>query len=159
MMDKRQQEVLEGFFKELFTWDMANVGFWLVTGLMEFILGVLLLIPVEELDGALKGILFMVSIFGANWYLMAYLQIYDDGKQCKVYDRLKYLPVSLQQIRLFRLRKLVMFSAKMTGVFLAIQLLALIFSREFSWTCIWYPVSFGFLVPVAIVGGITWFAK
>lgn len=159
MMDKRQQETLEGFFKELFTWDMANVGFWLVTGIMELILGALLLIPAEELDSMLKGCLFMVSIFGANWYLMAYLQIHDDGKQCKVYDKLKYLPVSLQQLRLFRFKKLIVFSAKMTGVFLAIQLLTLIFSREFSWTCISYPIVFGFLVPVAIVGGITWFSK
>lgn len=159
MMDKKQQEVLEQFFKELFTWDMANVGFWVVTGLMELILGVLLLIPAEELDSALKGICFMVSIFGANWYIMAYLQIYDDGKQCKVYDRLKYLPVSLQQIRLFRLRKLVVFSAKMTAVFLVVQLLALLFSREFSWASILYPVCFGFLFPVLIVGGITWFTK
>jgi len=159
MMDKRQQEVLEGFFKELFTWDMANVGFWVATGLMELILGILLLIPAEELDTPLKGILWMVSIFGANWYIMAYLQIHDEGKQCKVYDRLKYLPVSLRQIRLFRLRKLVVFSAKMTGVFLVIQLIALIFSREFTWTCILYPICFGFLFPVLIVGGITWFSK
>lgn len=159
MMDKKQQEVLEGFFKELFTWDMANVGFWLVTGLMEFILGILLLIPAVELDIALQGSLFMVSIFGANWYIMAYLQIHDDGKQCKVYDSLKYLPVSLLQIRLFRFKKLIVFSAKMTGVFLAIQLLTLMFSREFSWTCISYPIVFGFLIPVSIVGGITWFSK
>lgn len=159
MTDKKQQEVLENFFKELFTWDMANVGFWLVTGLMELILGILLLIPAEELDSALKGILFMVSIFGANWYLMAYLQIHDDGKPCKVYDRLKYLPVSLQQIRLFRLRKLVVFSTKMTTVFLVIQILALLLSREFTWACILYPICFGFLFPVVIVGGITWFSK
>lgn len=159
MMDKKQQEVLESFFKELFTWDMANVGFWFLTGFAEFALGLLMLLVAEEPDKMFWALSLGMSISGANWYLMAYLQIHDDGKQCIVYDRLKYLPVSLQQIRLFRLRKLVVFSAKMTAVFLAVQLLALIFSREFSWSCILYPVCFGFLFPVVIVGGITWFSK
>jgi len=159
MTDKRQQAVLEQFFRDLFTWDMANVGFWLLTGFMELVLGILLLIPAGELEGMLKGFAWMVSIFGANWYLMAYLQIHEEGKTCKVYDRLKYLPVSLQQIRLFRFRKLVIFSAKMTAVFLVIKLISLFFTRDFSWGDIWYPIGFGFVFPVVVVGGITWFSK
>ncbi len=159
MTDKRQQAVLEQFFKDLFTWNMANVGFWMLSGFLELILGILLLIPAGEMEGMLKGIALLVSIFGANGYLMAYLQIHEDGKPCKVYDRLKYLPVSLQQIRFFRFRKLVVFSAKMTAVFLVIKLIALIFMRQFSWSDILEPICLGFVFPVVVVGGLTWFSK
>jgi len=159
MMDKKQQEVLDSFFRELFTWDMTNVGLWLVTGFMELVLGVLMFVPWKELEGPLRGLAFAMSIMGANWYLMAYFQIQDGGKQCKVYEKLKYLPVSLQQIRLFRLKKLVNFCGKLTVVFLVAQLLSALIVREFSLVNILYPVFFGLLVPVVTVGGITWFAK
>lgn len=158
MIDKKQQEVLDSFFKELFTWDMANVGFWIVTGVMEFILGVLMFFPMEELR-EMYGLMWFASIWGAGSYVMAYLQIQDNGKPCKVYEKLKYLPIFLQQIRLFRLRKLIVFSAKITVVFCVAQLISAIFTREFGLATILYPVCYGFVIPVLLVGGITWFSK
>ena len=158
MIDKKQQEVLDQFFREYFTWDMANVGFWIVTGFMEFILGIFMFFPAEEL-GELKGFAFAMSIWGAGWYIMAYLKIRDNGKPCRVYEKLKYLPVTLRQIRLFRLRKLVVFSAKVTAVFLVAQLISAFCTHEFSMATILYPVCLGFFFPVIIVGSIAWLTK
>ena len=158
MTDKKQQEVLDSFFKELFTWDMSNLGFWIVTGIADAVLGILMFCPREEML-EMKGLAFGMSIWGAGWYVMAYLQIKDNGKQCKVYEKLKYLPVSLQQIRLFRLRKLIIFSSKITLVFMAAKLLSLFFTRDIGLLNIFSPVFYGFVIPVVLVGGITWFSK
>lgn len=153
---KKQQDILEAFYKEFFSWSAGNIGMWLVTGIMEFIHGIFMWFPyqaAEEME--VLGLIVLFGMCGAANYMAPYLQFTEKGKTVKVYDKLQYLPISLRELQIFRLKKLARFYAKLFLVFLVGQVFfSLVCYHEITWGNIGYVVICGFLIPF-LVSGIT----
>lgn len=155
----KQQTNLQEFFTDFFSYDVKDIGVYIVTGIMEFILGIFLWIPYQTLQSdfhEIWHILLLISICGAFTYLLPYIQFMENKHTVSIYEKLKYLPVSLKELRLFRLRKLTLFCLKAFGIFLTGQILfSLVFYHEIVWGNIWYPTLFGLIFPfsfTAILG-------
>lgn len=98
-MDKNRMQIYEVFYKEFFTWKADNIGNWLVTGIMEFAMGIFMCIPYQEIRKAdLIPFVWFFALCGGMFYLMPYLKSSDGGKLCRIYEKIKYLPISLQEI-------------------------------------------------------------
>lgn len=155
---RTKTNTLEEFYKDYFSWSALNIGQWMVTGIMEFALGIFLWLPYQEMvrdDMEMLGFVAFFGILGAMCYLLPYIQLQEGGKVCKLYDKLKYLPISLQEIRVFCLKRLARFCVRMFLIFFIGQLFfALVAYHKIAWGNIWYPVVFGLLIPMA-AGSLT----
>lgn len=158
---RKQQDILESFYKEFFSWSAKNIGLWLVTGIMIFLQGIFLWFPYQAMsEMKLFG---LVALFGMNAaanYIAPYLSFTEKGETVKVYDKLKYLPVSLRELQRFRCRKLVRFYGKVFLVFLAGQLFfSAVCYHEITWQNILYVTVLGLLLPLGIGGMAARFTK
>lgn len=160
---KKQQETLQIFFTNFLSWDTGNIGQWIVTGIMEVVLGIFLWIPYQEMSkeghDSIRVLLFP-SLWGAMTYLLPYIQFTEDKRNKRVYEKLKYLPISLKELRYFRLKKLTVFCFKLFLIFLAGQLFfSAVFFHEITLANIAYPAFYGLILPLVINGPAWWFAK
>lgn len=150
---KKQEQMLQVFYKEFFSWKCENTGLWIAAGLMEFFQCIFMWIPYQEMRDDNIMIWMYFGILGTMLYVMPYVQFQENGKRSSIYAKMKYLPVTLQGIRIFRFKKLTRFCLKMLVVFLAGQLFfSLVVYHEITWGNIWYPVILGFLVPYGVSG-------
>lgn len=157
---KKQEQLLQVFYKEFFSWKCDNMGLWFVAGLMEFFQCIFMWIPYQGMGDFNIVLWLCFGLMGTTYYRMPYLQFQENGKRSSVYEKLKYLPVTLQGIRLFHLKKLAVFCSKMFAVFFVGQLFfALVCYHEIIWENIWYPVVFGFLIPFGVNGITCFFIK
>ena len=47
---KRQQTIIDSFYKEYFTYDISNVGYWMVSGIFTFIQLVFSAFPMQQME-------------------------------------------------------------------------------------------------------------
>lgn len=156
MTDKKQQAVIADFFKEFHSWSAANVGVWIGAGFCTLIQAMFLMIPYQEMTGDNFGIfVFLFGMWSATLYINPYVSYMEKGKQYRIYDKLRYFPVSLKQLRIFRLRKLCKFCFITFAVFLAGQLLfSYIGYHEITLGNVLYVVIGGLVIPF-VMGGAT----
>lgn len=155
MKKNREQELLNGFYKDFFRINGDIIAcYWLVVGIMEFMIGVLLMIPLQDVLSDNKNILYTLSygsFFVGNAYLQPYLMHKEDKKPSGVSDKLKLLPISSRAVRRFLLRRLVCLQVKLFPIFLALQLLfAWVSYRKIMWGNLLYPFVFGVAVPILV---------
>lgn len=160
--NKRQQETLKEFYKGLFASIEESGGQLVVAGIFEIIFGIIMCIPYQEIL-VNKGLFMMVVFFGmigVLYYNFPYRMYWEERKQVSVYEILRFLPVSKQQIRLFRLKKIALFCFRAFLVMFVGQLFfAFIAFHEICWGNIWYPVVVGFLIPFGIGSIPVWQIK
>ncbi|MBQ8823520.1 MAG: hypothetical protein IJZ82_12830 [Lachnospiraceae bacterium] len=153
LYEKKQQQILDAFFKEFFTWSADNVGYWIVAGIFIFIHGIFLAFPYQMM-GIEDSDITLVQVFaymGYFMYITPYLHFTEKGRVIKLKEKLKYLPISQKQLRLYRLRKLLIFSLKLFAVFLLLQLFfSLVAYHEITLGNILYPLLCGFVFPFAL---------
>lgn len=156
MTDKKQQAVIAEFFKEFHSWSATNVGVWLGAGFCTVLQGILLMIPYQGMaKDNLDSLILLFGMWGAILYINPYVFFPEKGKQYRIYDKLRYFPVSLKQLRIFRLRKLGQFCSITFVVFLAGQLLfSYIGYREIGLGNLLYVVIGGLVIPLAMGGAM-----
>lgn len=157
--DKKQQRMLDAFFKEFFTWNVQHVGMWLLTGIMILSFVCFMMVPYQEIVAPseehvnIEAWLILMGIAGLNYYLMPYSR-YNDGTKGRfiyIYEKIKYLPVSLKELRIFRIRKVFWFCLKLFVVLLIGQLVfAEIGFGEIVLGNFLYPFIFAFLIPFCL---------
>ena len=151
-MDERQQQTIAEFFKDYNSYTAANIGMWIGAGLAEFFLGIFMCFPYQDIKmDAFADLMIFFSFWGAWLYIMPYIAYYTEGKKHRIYDKLKYFPVSLRQLRLFRMKKLIRFCLIVFGFFLVGQLFFAFISYGRIELCnLLYPLIGGFIIPFGV---------
>ena len=158
MISKSREQVIDKFFKEFFTWKADNIGMWIVAGFMEVICVGLMCIPFQNMiEEGLVGIAAILAVSGAWYYINPYIFYMDEGKRRRIYYVINYLPVSLKELRIFRLKKVTLFCVKMFLIFLVGQMIfALIFFHGISWGNLIYPFVCGLVAPMVSAAISIW---
>lgn len=105
-----QIRTLEAFYKNLQTWDVSNIGAWLVAGILVPIATVIYWIPCQEMNADERGLYYLmfsyILMIGQFMYLRPYLMISENRKMKRISEKLQYLPVSRAGLFLFVVKKL-----------------------------------------------------
>ena len=160
-IDKDREEVLAGFFKNFFSWKADNIGYWIVAAMAELYAIVVMCIPFQNLiKENIWRVTFILTVGGAIEYICPYIFYRDGRKNRRIYDTIKYLPVSLEELKLFRLKKSVKFCLKMFGIFFAGQIIfSLICFHQIGWGNLLFPIIGGLLIPLVMSGIYVWTVK
>ncbi|MBE5946261.1 MAG: hypothetical protein IJP13_06230 [Lachnospiraceae bacterium] len=167
---KSQQTIIDSFYKEYFTYDISNVGYWLVSGIFTFIQLVFSAFPMQQmmkegLDKEFLGVMAFVIMFPVFFYQQAFLTGKESfvggyGRVNSLYSIIKYLPVSLAALKLYRFKKMLNFVVKVflgcTILQLGISLLAF---HGITWANLVFLLVYGFLIPFFIGCCQTFFVK
>ncbi len=158
---EKQQELLQMFYKDFFSWSSESIGSWIGAGIFEFFHCIFMWIPYQEISKEFGVVFWMYfGLMGTMFYLIPYIRFQEERQRHNIYEKLKYLPVTLMGIRIFRLKKLTVFCAKMFVVFLAGQLFfSLVVFHEITWANIWYLIMCGFLIPYGMNAIVWWWSK
>ena len=101
-----------------------------------------------------------MSLTGAVYYINPYIYYQNEGKRESIYEVIKFLPVSRRELRIFRLKKVVLFCLKLFPIFLGGQIIsALVCFRSIGWENLLYPFVFGLVTPLLLAGSSLWAVK
>lgn len=151
LFDEREQNIIDKFFKELFTWSATDVGYKIAAGIFLFIHGCFMAFPYQDIKDSEILLVQCFAYMGYLMYITPYLQFTEKGRVTKLKEKLKYLPVSGKQLRLYRLRKLLKFSVKLFAVYLLLQLFfTLVIYHKLTLGSFLYPLLCGFVFPVSV---------
>ncbi len=156
---KKQQKVIAAFFKEFFTWSAANIGMWILSGIMVVNQAVFFTVQYQEVGSELKEDRFIVimiafmSASAAMSYIQPYMNYNENRVATKIFDKIRYLPVSRDALRLFRFKKLFKFVGLVFAVDFTLQIImTLLIVGNISIGNILYPLVIGFIVPFVLTG-------
>ncbi len=151
LYDKKQQQLLDAFFNEFFTWSADNVGYWIVAAIFLFFHGLFLSFPYQGMDDSELLLFQGFAYLGYFMYITPYLHFTEKGRVTKLKEKLKYMPISRKQLYLYRLRKLLIFSLKLLAVYLLLQLFfSLVVYHEITLGNFLYPLLCGFVFPFVL---------
>jgi hypothetical protein len=94
-----REKIFEAFFQEFFSWSAGNVGVWLAAGIFEFIVGIFMWFPYQDMQNmGMIGLVGFFSVWGGMYYVWPYMQ-FQEGiqagkKTVRIYEKLQYLPLS-----------------------------------------------------------------
>ena len=160
LYNKKQQQILDAFYKEFFTWSAENIGNYLVAGIFIFAHGIFMMIPYQEIkDSNLNFSQFFIYM-GYMYYLMPYIRFTENKKMQTVYAKIKYMPISLSQLRIYRIKKMAIFCLRLLAVFMIGQIFfSLVIYHEITLANICYALVWGFAFPFGINALMWSFAK
>ena len=149
LFDEREQNIIDKFYKEFFTWSAEDVGYKIVAGIFLFFHGCFMAFPYQSVKDSEILLVQCFAYMGYFMYITPYLHFTEKGKVTKLKEKLKYLPVSRKQLRLYRLRRLWVFSLKLFAVYFLLQLFfTLVTYHELTLGNFLYPLLCGLIFPV-----------
>lgn len=126
---------------------MSKVLWIILVGLGTFFM----LIPVREIwEESLLFIGVMLPMAGTSFYLRPYMMIAESGKQVSIYQKLKWSPISKQEIRKARMKYMSEFCLKVLVVAMILQQISSALSGTFGIASLLYPI---------IVWGLIWLSQ
>ncbi|MBE5953405.1 MAG: hypothetical protein E7257_04525 [Lachnospiraceae bacterium] len=153
---KDQQCIIDDFYKEYYTYDISNVGYWLIAGIFTFIQLVFSAIPMQQLmkegiDSEFLTIMAILIAFPVYFYLQPFVIGNLNGRVGSIYSRIKYLPVSLKSIRLYRFKMMLRFVLKVFSICTALQVgLSLLIFHGITWQTVVFLLVYDFLIPFLV---------
>ena len=159
-----QQGVIDDFYKEYYTYDISNVGYWLIAGIFTFIQIVFMAVPLQEFytdgispfinasgDRELLAIMAFLFAFPVFFYMQPFVVGNLNGRVGSIYSQIKYLPVSVKAIRLYRFKKMIKFVLRVLLICAVFQLgISLIAYHRIMWQTLVYLFIYGFLIPFLV---------
>jgi len=150
-MEKMQQ--FDELIKKDKDYSYYQLMFRFMTGIFLFTGSLMFLIPYESIEWKedWKPILIPVFFLAiAVWYYMApLLQVGNEQQKTAIYELLRYTPVSRQKIRYNRMKIMLRFVGKVTGVILVMQLvMSIIMHAGIRLENILYPAVIGLWLVV-----------
>lgn len=160
-IDKSREEVLNSFFKDFFSWKADNIGYWILAAMAELEAVCVMCIPFQNLNKKnIWWISLLLIVGGVIEYINPYIYYRDERKNRRIYDTIKYLPVSSEELKLYRLKKRVIFCLKMFAIFFVGQIISsLICFHQISLSNLLYPIVGGLLFPLVMSGLYVWTVK
>ena len=120
---ERQRERIRSFDKEMLSYGggMQQVGYYI----FEVLLIVMMMIPCQVLreEPALLLYFAIFPCYPAMIWMMPYSSIRESEKNVRIYEKIKYMPVDMHQVRMVRIEYLTRILLKSFPVPLAAQLL------------------------------------
>lgn len=155
--DLKQQELIGKFYKEETTWCPEHVGYQLVSAICIGISLLLCVMPYQVWefpdDNSVCFTWVMLYLLGVVYYMQKYTDYTEGRKTRSLYDVLKYLPVSAEQMQIYIMRKIVRLCVILTIVVLCCQtVFTVAFMHTFSVINILLPVGVNLILPVMAVG-------
>ena len=161
---RSQQGVIDDFYKEYYTYDISNVGYWLIAGIFTFIQIVFMAVPFENFyeggkpdvinvsdDREMLAIMAFLFVFPVFYYMQPFVVGNLNGKVGSIYSQIKYLPVSVKAIRLYRFKKMLKFVIRIFIICAVLQLgISLIAYHRLMWQTLVYLFIYGFLIPFLV---------
>lgn len=153
-MKKNQEMLLDNFFKNKELWWPNSYGCKIAAVIILPLAMIILLIPYQSWEGDYQCLLisFYLEWMGLAMYLKPYHNYMgDDGKIVRIYDIVKYLPVSYKHIVIYRWKKMMKLCLRMTGIAMACQVLfSFAFLDTVSLGNILAPLLCCFILPVGV---------
>lgn len=144
MIDKKQQCILDKFFEEETTWFPEHVISKFVAYLLIGISSMTLLMPYDTMefskDIKMYIMLCMLYSVGINIYANIFSVYNERGIQKSLYELLRWMPVSLIQLKLYRLRKIIKICT--------ISSIVLVIAKIIIAICRWKFFVFDFIMAV-----------
>lgn len=161
---RSQQGVIDDFYKEYYTYDISNVGYWLIAGIFTFMQIVFMAVPLQEFyvdeiptfinasgDRELLAIMAFLFAFPVFFYMQPFVVGNLNGRVGSIYSQIKYLPVSVKSIRLYRFKKMIKFVLRVLIACAVLQLgISLIAYHRIMWQTLVYLFIYGFLIPFLV---------
>ncbi len=158
--DDRQQKLLEAFFNEYKTWNWGDLGLkiggWFVIGLSM----IFQVVPWQSWDIKADRFMIFMAVYlkmvGIYVFMGGYETFKENPGEQKVNhfgDILKYVPVSMRQLAVFRLKRAIPLCFKLSVITLVFQVTcALIAYHGITAGNILFPLVGTLIIPIA--GGI-----
>lgn len=158
--DRKQQELLQQFFKEETTWCPEHVGYHIAAVILISISMILCIMPYQAWDLPKdSSVCFswtMLYLMGVTFYMQKYNNYKEGTKTKAVYDLLRYLPVSHRQFQIYTMKKIVKLCSLATAIAVCCQtVFALAFMHTISIGNILLPLAVNFILPVLYIGILT----
>ncbi len=158
---KSQQPIIDDFYKEYFTYDISNVGYWFISGIFTFIQLVFMALPFENIyeegkqdvintsdEREFLVIMACLIVFPVFFYMQPYVVGNINRRVGSIYANIKYLPVSVKSIRLYRFKKMLKFVLRIFLICVVLQLgISLLVYHRIMWQTLIYLFIYGFMIP------------
>lgn len=145
----RSRITVEEFFHEFLSWRAESVGTWIGCGFLELLFIISMIVPLQEYsDYTMVLSAVFMGVMGVLVYLRPYISFMENGKSQRIYQKIKYFPVALEELRRFRAKRVLRFTSAIAAPVGVIHLLAAQFAYGgIIWSNILVVVGVGFLLP------------
>lgn len=154
MFKRKEEQLIDEFYKAFLQGRVQQVGTWLMVGLCLFFEIFMSAFPVSEIimstdgDANLLFLVFVLSaLFGAFCYVNMYQSFMEGQGQRLCSDVLQYIPVAYKDLCIYKTKKLFVFLARITGIALALQVLVAFLRHNLSIWNVVYIFVVVFLLP------------
>lgn len=154
MFKRKEEQLIDEFYKAFLQGRVQQVGTWLMVGLCLFFEIIMSAFPVSEIIMSTDedaNILFFVFVFSALLGAFIYINMYHsfmEGQGQRLYsDVLQYIPVSYTDLCAYKTKKLFVFLARITGIALALQVLVAFLRHSLSIWNVVYIFVVAFVLP------------
>ena len=157
-MDKKQQLLLEQFFKEFTTWCPEHVGYHIIAIVLVCITMIMWIMPAQLYEGDYSILLNILGmeLMALLLYQQEFAVYMEKGKERRIGEVLRYLPVSRLQLFWFKCKKLFRICAWMTGIALFCQItLSVSFLHGLIWENFAMPLVCNMLIPMVLLTAVT----
>lgn len=125
---KKQEEVIDYFYKNFLTWQMENIGMRFGAGFCVFMAFIMFCVPYQsflEEDGGIGLVLLGggCAYFALWLYIRPYFSFREQFNMKNLMDKMRLLPVERDAFTRYSIKKMTRFSGKMFLIYLAGQLL------------------------------------
>ena len=147
----REQEKIEKFYREFWSYKAENIGMWIGAGFLEVLFGIFMMIPYPEMqsDMSFVALPLMLGFAGGAMYLAPYISFFEGQTGIAIYEKIKYLPIDYREVKKYRLKKLMMFVAKVFVIMFAGQMFFTYFGvGTIRLVDVVYAVLVGYVWPI-----------
>lgn len=158
----KEQEKIFAFYKEFWSWKAENIGMWIGAGILEVLFAIFMMIPYAEMQSDMGMIVLpmLMGLGGGAMYIAPYITFREGTDTVSIYEKIKYLPIDYREVKKLRVKKLVLFVAKVFAVIMAFKLFFGTFGFEMIQSMdILYTVLVGFVWPIVSNLPYVWFSK
>lgn len=137
--------------KKLKVDDYSRVGYTMMTVIFIFCGSIIFFVPYPELNWKEDDIFYVYEMLflalGISCYMNPYTRIGDFQNKEKIYDLLRYTPITRKELRKSRLKIMLRFVFWLTLVFMGIQILMTVFiERRIGVETFLYPIISGIIL-------------
>lgn len=157
MFDKKQQQILDSFFKEETTWFPNHVLNNFLACILIGISSIILLAPFDiwnDKDTTIYLGVCVLYLTGVSIYANKFQTYNEREKPESLHKILRWMPVSSLQLKLYMMKKIVKLSAGLTMISVIIKLVIAVIRHKFLLIDLIVTIVVYFIFPV-ISNGIT----
>lgn len=148
LYDEKQQKIIEGFYKELFSYGAADVAIKFLDVVMEGIWIIIVWLVSFDADWKqMFGLIISSGSYLGMYAVLPYVSFNENSKQASIFKKLKYLPVSLREVKIFSIRRFLKIMWPGLIIMIAGNVLFASIGGGVTIKTFAYPVFMGFCCP------------